>query len=81
MSGADRLAGIILPPKVRKCVDQHLGGIERAQAGDEVRRWLDRAQSLIEGLEAAGALNASTIEALYIHFDDVALARLAELGG
>ncbi|SDT94035.1 hypothetical protein [Pseudomonas yamanorum] len=79
MNGFDPLGGIVLPPKPRNCVEQHLAGIERAENDRAVRMWVDRAQSLIEGLEASGAFNDTTIEALYIHVDNVALARLEAL--
>ena len=79
MSFLDPLGGIVLPPKPRTCVEQHLACIERAENSRIVQIWLDRAQSLIEGLEASGALNATTIEALYIHVDNVALVRLEAL--
>lgn len=79
MSDFDPLGGIVLPPKPRKCVEQYLACIERAENSRNVRIWGDRAQSLIEGLEASGAFNDTTIEALYIHVDNVALARLEVL--
>ncbi|MGX5795279.1 hypothetical protein K0P33_24295 [Pseudomonas sp. ArH3a] len=79
MSGFDPLGVILLPPKPRKCVEQHLAYIERAENSRIVHIWVDRAQSLIEGLEASGALNDTTIEALYIHVDNVALSRLEAL--
>lgn len=79
MSGAKALAALDLPPKAHKCVDQHRACIERAEDSGAVDVWLNRAESLIEGLEASGAFNDATIEALYVNFDKVAMARLAEL--
>lgn len=79
MSGADALAALNLPPKVRKCVDSHRACIVRAEDRCTVDVWLDRAKSLIEGVEASGAVNDATIEALYVNFDKVAMARLSEL--
>ena len=79
MNLIDPLGGIVLPPKPHKCVEQHLACIERAENSRIVQIWVDRAQSLIEGLEAAGALNDTTIEALYVHVDNVATARLEAL--
>ncbi|MCP1515654.1 hypothetical protein [Pseudomonas rhodesiae] len=79
MSGADALAALNLPSKARKCVDSHRACIERAEDRCTVDVWLDRAESLIDGLKASGAFNDSTIEALYVNFDKAAMARLAEL--
>lgn len=79
MSGAKALAALNLPPKAHKYVDQHRACIERAPDSVTVVVWLDRAESLIEGLDASGAFNDATIEALYVNFDKVATARLAQL--
>jgi len=79
MNGLDPLGGIVLPPKPRKCMEQHLNSIARAENSGAVQLWVDRTQSLIEGLEAAGAFNATTIEALYVHVDNVARDRLEAL--
>ncbi|UST82155.1 hypothetical protein [Pseudomonas siliginis] len=76
-----QLKGINLPTQARQCVEKHLGCIERAEDDATVRVLLDRAESLIEGLEASGAFNDSTIEALYVHFDRVAVARMVVLKG
>lgn len=76
-----QMHGINLPTQARQCVEKHLGNIERAEDDATVYVWLNRAESLIEGLEASGAFTDSTIEALYVHFDRVAIARMAVLKG
>jgi len=39
----------------------------------------ERAQGFVEGVEAAGALTAATLEDLFIAFDNVATERRQEL--
>lgn len=47
-----------------------LHGLELAQ---------ERAQGLVESVEAAGAFTAATVEALFLDFDNVATVRRKEL--
>ncbi|MCD5969900.1 hypothetical protein [Pseudomonas quasicaspiana] len=76
-----QLCGINIPTQARQCLETHLGCIERAEDDATAHVWLNRAESLIEGLEASGAFNGSAIEALYVHFDRIAVARRVVLKG
>lgn len=79
MSSADPLAGMVVPDRVRSHTEKHLVRIGRGESADDIRRAQERAEGFVEGLEVAGALNAATIEALYIAVDHAATARQIEL--
>jgi hypothetical protein len=76
MSGADHLAGLSLPSRIRTHTITHLGRIERSENKAGVLFALERAEGFVEGLEVSGALNPATIEALYFAVDGMATARL-----
>ena len=68
-----------LPYAIRLKVAQHLARIEQAVDLHALELAQERAQGFVEGIEAAGALTAATIEALFIAFDNLATERRQEL--
>lgn len=68
-----------LPHAIRIKVAQRLAGIERAEDLNALERAQERAEGFVEGVEAAGALTAATIDALFIAVDNVATDRRQEL--
>lgn len=68
-----------LPHGIRIKVAQHLACIERAGDLHALELAQERAQGFVEGVEAAGALTAATIESLFIAFDNLATERRQEL--
>jgi hypothetical protein len=70
---------LYLPHGIRLKVAQHLACIERAVDLHALELAQERAQGFVEGVEAAGALTAATIEDLFIAFDNAATERGQEL--
>ena len=79
MSAIEQLEGVGLPPRVRDQMERHLGRIAIAADAGDLHLAQARAEGFVQGLEVAGALNAATVEALYIAVDNEASARLMEL--
>lgn len=52
--------------------------IQQAHSADELWRASDRAEGFVLGLETVKALNAASIEGLYVEFDNAATARRLE---
>lgn len=80
MAVTDDVTAMNLPQAVQAQVLKLLAQIDRAQTADDLFRASDRAEGFVLGLETAKALNAGSIEALYIAFDDAATARRLEHG-
>ncbi|WP_411566824.1 hypothetical protein ACLIN3_27325 (plasmid) [Pseudomonas orientalis] len=68
-----------LPHAIRLKVAQHLARLEQAVDLHALELAQERAQGFVEGIEAAAALTAATIEALFIAFDNLATERRQEL--
>lgn len=68
-----------LPHAIRNKVAQHLDRIEQAVDLHALELAQERAQGFVEGIEAAAALTAANIEALFIAFDNLATERRQEL--
>lgn len=79
MSAIEQLEGVGLPPRVRDQMEKHLSRIEITANPGALHLAQARAEGFVQGLEVAGALNAGTVEALYIAVDNEASARLMEL--
>lgn len=85
MSGRDRddnhdpLAALNLPSAVRKRAQRLLSAIEQARSVADCTRAADRAEGFVLGIETLRALNATSIEALYLLFEHAATVRLGVL--
>lgn len=75
MSGVFSLNGMNLPDSIRAPLAQHLARIERAEDLHALERAQERAEGFVEGVEAARALTAASIEALFIAVDAAATER------
>ncbi len=73
------LSPLNLPDSVRKQAGRLLLAIHQARNAAELQRAVDRADGFGLGLETARALNASSLEGLYMAFDRVADDRRGEL--
>nr|WP_176456097.1 hypothetical protein [Pseudomonas fluorescens]CEK42545.1 hypothetical protein PQBR55_0166 [Pseudomonas fluorescens SBW25] len=68
-----------LPHAIRLKVAQHLANIEQSVDLHALELAQERAQGFVEGIEAAGALTAATIEALSTALDNHATECRQEL--
>ncbi|MBX6511287.1 hypothetical protein BTW15_27725 [Pseudomonas syringae pv. tomato] len=68
-----------LPHGVRIKVDEHLACVEQAPNLHALELAQERAQGFIEGVEAAGVLDAARIETLLDAVDNAATDRRQEL--
>lgn len=73
------LGKLVLPPNVEAQTLKLLGHIAQASSKGECERAADRAEGFVLGMETVRALNASSIEGLYLAFEHTATARLLEL--
>ena len=55
-----------------------LGNIAQTRTATDCHRAADRAEGFVLGLETVKALNAASIEGLYLAFDNAATARRLE---
>ena len=72
------LAALNLPHAVQAQALKLLGRIPQAHSADELWRASDRAEGFVLGLDTVKALNAASIEGLYVAFDNAATARRLE---
>ena len=80
MSGRDRhdndpLAALNLPQAIHAQALKLLGNIAQARTVADCTRAADRAEGFGLGLETVKALNAASIEGLYLAFEHTAMAR------
>ena len=80
MSITDYLDDVSLPPLIRVQVATYLSRIERAADPLALSLAVERAEGFVEGVEAARALNAATIEALFLAIDTIGNTRRVEMG-
>ncbi|MNY46201.1 hypothetical protein D3C86_1813600 [compost metagenome] len=73
------MAGVELSPKIDREADKLLAQIARADSMILAAKAGARAEGFVLGLEAAGALNDSTIDKLYVIFDVATEERLKSL--
>ena len=71
--------GVDLSPKIEREADKLLVQIARADSMILAAKAGARAEGFVLGLEAAGALNDSTIDKLYVIFDVATEERLKSL--
>ncbi|EPA99441.1 hypothetical protein [Pseudomonas sp. G5(2012)] len=74
----DKLVSLNLPQAVHAQAIKLLVAIGQANTVTDCHRAADRAEGFGLGLETIKALNAASIEGLYLAFDDAAQTRLAE---
>lgn len=79
--GHDPFTALNLPHAVQAQALKLLGRIAQANTLAECQRAADRAEGFGLGLETLKALNAPSIEALYLAFEHTATARQLELEG
>ena len=75
----DPLAALNLPSQVRSRAVRLLVAIDQARTVADCVRAADRAEGFVLGLETVRALNASSIEGLYLVFEQAATVRLVVL--
>lgn len=68
-----------LPTAVQAQATKLLHAIQGARSGIDLQRAAGRAEGFGLGIETLRALNAASIEALYLAFDQAATARQMEL--
>lgn len=73
------LGKLVLPPNVEAQTLKLLGRIAQASSKGECELAAERAEGFVLGMETVRALNASSIEGLYLAFEHTATARLLEL--
>ncbi|MNR31034.1 hypothetical protein D3C85_1485230 [compost metagenome] len=76
---SDPLAALNLPSAVRARALRLLANIEQARAVADCVRAADRAEGFTLGLETVRALNLSSLEGLYLVFEQAATVRLVML--
>ncbi|POF43441.1 hypothetical protein B0D71_01090 [Pseudomonas laurylsulfativorans] len=79
MNGHDPLAALNLPSAVRARALKLLGAIAQARTAADCARAADRAEGFALGLETVRALNAASLEGLYLAFEQAATVRLVVL--
>mgnify|MGYP001039742185 CR=1 FL=1 len=77
--GQDPFAALNLPHGVHAQALKRLGQIAHARTAAELQRAADLAEGFGLGLETVKALNAASIEGLYLAFEHAAIARGLEL--
>lgn len=75
----DPLAAYNLPHAIHAQALKLLGNIAQARTAADCHRAADRAEGFGLGIETVKALNAASIEALYLAFEHTATARLMVL--
>lgn len=75
----DPLAAYNLPNAVRSRALRLLAAIEQARTLADCTRAADRAEGFVLGIETVRALNAASIEGLYLVFEQAATVRLVML--
>lgn len=75
----DPFAALILPAGVQAQAAKLLASVARASTAADCKLAAQRADGFVLGLETAHALNAASIEALYILFENAEMARALEL--
>ncbi|MDO9345198.1 MAG: hypothetical protein Q7T99_17125 [Pseudomonas sp.] len=68
------LTGLNLPEAMLEQAVKLLRGIQQADTADEMGRAADRAEGFVLGIETVRALNAASVEGLYLAFDNAANA-------
>lgn len=76
---SDPLAAYNLPHAIHAQALKLLGAIAQARTATECNRAADRAEGFGLGLETVKALNAASLEGLYLAFEHTATARLVVL--
>lgn len=76
LSTKTSFTGLNLPESVLVQAVKLLNGIEQAYTAEELERAAGRAEGFVLGIETVKALNAASIEGLYLTFDNAASARL-----
>lgn len=79
MTFADYLEDVSLPPAIRSKAQNYLASLTRADDAVSLRLAIERAVGFVEGVDAARALTAASIESLFIVIDTVASVRRGEL--
>lgn len=79
MNIADYLEDVSLPPAIRFKAQTYLATLARADDASSLRLAIERAVGFVEGVDAARALTAASIESLFIVIDTVASVRRGEL--
>lgn len=82
MAGSDEhdpLAALNLPQGIHAQALKLLANIAQARTTADCMRASDRAEGFGLGVETVRALNAASIEALYLAFEHATTARLVEL--
>ncbi|WP_282361229.1 hypothetical protein [Pseudomonas sp. PS01300] len=75
------LPGIIMPPEIHGLLRKRVTEIEVSDTAVNCLIAQARAESLVEALEILKAVDRLAVERLYVMIENMALARLAELGG
>lgn len=79
MTQHDPLAAYNLPQGIHAQALKLLSNIAQARTAADCQRAADRAEGFGLGIETVKALNAASIEALYLAFEHTATARLMVL--
>ena len=79
--GHDPFAALNPPTAVHSQALKLLTRIAQAHSAEDLWRSADRAEGFVLGLETVKALNAPSIETLYVTFDNAAAARRLEQEG
>lgn len=77
--GNDPFASLNLPQGIRAQALKLLDNITQARTAADCTRAADRAEGFGLGIETVKALNAASIEGLYLAFENAAMARGIEL--
>ena len=75
----DPFASLNLPQGIHAQAQKLLGAIAQARTVTDCKRAADRAEGFGLGIETVKALNAASIEGLYLAFEHAATARLMVL--
>lgn len=76
---SDPLAALNLPSAVRARALKLMSAIAQARTVADCTRAADRAEGFALGLETVRALNAASLEALYLVFEQAATVRMVVL--
>ncbi|WP_286919777.1 hypothetical protein [Pseudomonas sp. UBA6753] len=74
------LPGIIMPPEIHGLLRKRVAEIEVSETAVNCLIAQARAESLVEALEILRAVDSQAVERLYVMIENMAQARLAELG-
>ncbi|WP_130932237.1 hypothetical protein [Pseudomonas sp. Sample_24] len=75
----DPFAALNLPQAIHAMALKLLGNIAQARTAADCHRAADRAEGFALGIETVKALNAASLEGLYLEFEHAATARLVVL--